>query len=328
MLHEPILSMGTRALIFGVSGQDGALLAKFLLGKGYQVWGGVRALEASRLENLRRLQIASSIELVQVDVESRRGIQALIESCAPQEIYFLAAQSSVGMSFVDPESTVRSGVLGILNVLEAVRAVDWSIRVFFAGSGDCFGDTGGVGATECTPYSPVSPYAVSKASGAWLVRNYRENFGLHACTGILFNHESVLRPERFVTQKVIAGAFRIAQGEDSKLVLGRLDIWRDWGWAPEYVDAMWRMLQLSVAEDFVLATGRSYMLRDFVSAAFALHGLAWEDHVIESSEFSRPSDIVHSHANPAKAFNLLAWKPECEMHDVVRFMSAALQTVS
>lgn len=320
--------MAKRALILGVSGQDGALLAKFLLDKGYEVWGGTRALDtSSHLKNLRRLEIASRIQLVQIDLESRLAIQALIESCVPQEIYFLAAQSSVGMSFVEPETTIRSGVLGILNVLEAVRAVDQSIRVFFAGSGDCFGDIGAGAATEATPYSPVSPYAVSKASGAWLVRNYRESFGLYACTGILFGHESVLRPDHFVTQKVIAGAFRIARGEESKLVLGRLDIWRDWGWAPEYVDAMWRMLQLSAAEDFVLATGRSYMLRDFVSTAFAWHGLAWEDHVIESPEFSRPSDIVHSHANPAKAFNLLAWKPKYEMHDVVSLMSAALQKV-
>ncbi|MBS1189833.1 MAG: GDP-mannose 4,6-dehydratase [Rhodocyclaceae bacterium] len=316
--------MQTVALICGITGQDGALLARFLLEKGYRVWGTSRNADTASTANLVSIGIADRITLVSMDPEIGADVIKVIRDSQAVEIYHLAAQSSVGRSFERPVETVSGIVLGTLNVLEAVRTLGNNARVFVAGSGECFGDTGQEAADETTPFNPGSPYAVAKASAYWLTRNYRESYGLFACTGLLFNHESPLRPERFVTQKILRAAKRISDGSGERLRLGRLDIQRDWGWAPEYVEAMWRMLQHADPEDFVIATGSTHPLREFVAEAFAAFGLDWEQHVTEAPELYRPSDILLSCANPEKARRLLGWKAKFSMRDVVRLMTDSL----
>lgn len=313
-----------RALICGINGQDGAYLAQLLLSKGYEVWGTSRDVQTSMLSNLASLAISAEVNLVSMAPSDFRSVFTAMEKSDPDEVYFLAGQSSVGLSFEQPAETLESIVTGTLNLLEALRLRRKTTRLYQAGSSECFGDTGGVPADEQTPFRPRSPYAVAKASAHWLVSNYRESYGLHASTGILFNHESPLRPKRFVTQKIIQQAKRIAQGSDERLVLGRLDIRRDWGWAPEYVDAMWRMLQQDSPKDVVIATGQTHSLEEFVSAAFALHNLDWRDHVDISTEFFRPTDIAYSGGNPALAAASIGWVAENAMHQVVTRMNTAL----
>ena len=313
-----------KALVCGVNGQDGSYLARLLLDKGYEVWGTSRDVQASAMSNLEALGIRERVHLVSMAPGDFRSVFAAFECSDPAEVYHLGGQSSVGLSFEQPAETLESIVTGTLNMLEVMRLRHSRARLYHAGSSECFGDTGGRPADESTPFHPRSPYAVAKASAHWLVANYREAYGLHASTGILFNHESPLRPRRFVTQKIIRGARRIAEGADERLVLGRLDIHRDWGWAPEYVDAMWRMLQLDAPGDVVIATGLTTSLEAFVEAAFAVHGLDWRDHVDVSSEFFRPSDITYSGGDPARAARTLGWVAETKMRDVVAKMSEAL----
>lgn len=305
------------ALICGVSGQDGSYLAKLLLSKGYQVWGTSRDAQGNHFVNHRTLGIDGRVRTISMIPEDFRSVFIAINESKPDEIYNLAGQSSVALSFGQPAETMQSVMLGILNLLEACKLSDRPIRLYNAGSSECFGDTNGAFADEKTPFSPRSPYAVAKASAFWLVDNYREAYNLYACTGILFNHESCLRPERFVTQKVVSAARRIAAGSKEKLCLGRLDISRDWGWAPEYVDAMWRMLQGDVAKDYIIATGETRTLQDFVTVAFELFQLDWLDHVGQNDEFMRPTDISISRANPDKARKELGWAAQYKMKDVV-----------
>jgi GDPmannose 4,6-dehydratase len=312
-----------RALICGVGGQDGSYLAQFLLAKDYEVWGTSRAAQTSPLANLHALGIADRVTVISMRPSDFRSVFAAVERSEPDEIYYLCGQSSVGLSFEQPAETLESVACGILNLLETVRLRRRPVRLYHAGSSECFGETGGVPADEQTPFRPRSPYAVAKASAHWLVANYRESYGLHACTGILFNHESPLRPRRFVAQKIIQGVKRIAAGLDQRLVLGRLDIRRDWGWAPEYVEAMWRMLQLDTPEDLVIATGRMHSLEDFVAAAFSCCGLDWRDHVSLSGEFCRPTDILASCGNPERARRAIGWVARNHAADVVRLMLAA-----
>jgi GDPmannose 4,6-dehydratase len=243
-----------RALICGVGGQDGSYLARFLLTKGYVVFGTSRDAQGASFRNLHALGIAKQVSTLSMVPEDFRSVFMAVKTAMPDEIYYLAGQSSVGLSFDQPAETIQSAVLGTLNMLEAARMADKQIRLYHAGSSECFGDTDGKAADESTPFNPRSPYAVAKASAFWLVNNYREAYDLYACTGILFNHESPLRPAHFVTQKIVAAAKRIAAGSDEVLTLGRMDIARDWGWAPEYVEAMWRMLQQEHPDDFVIAT--------------------------------------------------------------------------
>jgi len=309
-----------KALIIGISGQDGSYLADFLLKKGYQVWGTSRDAQGSRFQNLISLGIKSTVNLISMDQEDFRSVLVGIKNAQPDEIYFLAGQSSVGLSFEQPAETIQSFTLGILNVLEAVKMENPGIKVYHAGSSEAFGDTQGMPADETTPFKPRSPYALAKASATWLVDNYREAYQLFACTGILFNHESPLRPERFVTQKIIQTAKRIAAGSGEKLVLGRMDISRDWGWAPEYVEAMWLMLQQAEPEDFIIATGQSHSLESFVDLSFSALGLNWQDHVEQSSDLMRPTDLAISKANPSKAFSKLGWKAEKSLEGIVAEM--------
>ena len=310
------------ALITGVSGQDGALLASFLLDKGYLVWGTSRDAQGSAFGNLRRLGIAERVRCLTMVPEDFRSVLVALRKSQPDEIYHLAGQSSVGLSFEQPAETIQSITMGMLNVLEACRMLDKPARIYQAGSSESFGDTQGVAADETTPFHPRSPYAVAKASVFWLLDNYREAYKLYACNGILFNHESELRPERFVTQKIVAAARRIAAGSTETLRLGRLDIARDWGWAPEYVEAMWLMLQQDEPQDFVVATGLTFTLEEFVAGAFAAFSLDWRRHVVQDEKLFRPTDIQVSRANPAKAKAVLGWEARTSGIDVVERMLA------
>jgi GDPmannose 4,6-dehydratase len=296
------------ALICGVSGQDGSYLAELLLKKGYEVFGTSRDAQGSSFSSLKKLGIADRIKYISMVPEDFRSVLMALRRSNPDEIYYLAGQSSVGLSFEQPAETIQSITMGTLNILEACRMMDKKIKIYHAGSGECFGDTKGEPARESTPFYPMSPYAVAKTSAYWLVNNYRDAYGLFACTGILFNHESPLRPERFVTQKIIHSVRRIAEGSQDKLSLGRLDISRDWGWAPEYVEAMWLMLQQDKPQDFVIATGTTITLEEFVKAAFDQAGLNWRDHVIQDPGLLRPTDLPVGRADPRKAMTELGWK--------------------
>lgn len=308
------------ALICGVGGQDGTYLAQFLIHKGYKVYGTSRDAQGKAFLNLQKLGIKSHVELISMDQEDFRSVLVAIKKSRPQEVYFLSGQSSVGLSFEQPAETIQSFTLGILNILEAVKLEDNNIKVYHAGSSEAFGGTSELPATESTPFHPRSPYALAKASASWLVDNYREAYGLHLSTGILFNHESPLRPERFVTQKIIQSAKRISKGSQEKLSLGRLDIQRDWGWAPEYVEAMWLMLQQDIPEDFIVASGKSYSLEYFVDQTFHQLGLNWKDHVIQKEEFFRPTDLLVSRADPKKAFEKLGWKAHLGLEGIIEKM--------
>lgn len=317
------MSAGPRsrvALICGINGQDGAWLARLLLAKGYSVWGTSRDAEGGAAHNLTRLGLRQRISLISMVPEDFRSVFVALRRSQPDEVYCLAGQSSVGLSFEQPAETLQSFVLGTLNMLEACRLAERPLRLYHAASSECFGDTRGEPADEDTPFQPRSPYAVAKASAFWLVDNYREAYGLFACSGILFNHESPLRPARFVTQKVVGAARRIAAGSRERLRLGRLDIARDWGWAPDYVAAMHLMLQQDSARDYVIATGRTHTLQDFVATAFGELGLDWTEHVDHAPELMRPTDLAISRADPSRAWRELGWRAQHGMHDVVRLM--------
>jgi len=252
-----------------------------------------------------------------------RSVLTTLTAVEPDEVYNLAGQSSVGLSFEQPVETMESISLGVLNLLEAARFVGGRSRIYNASSSECFGDTGGRAASEEAPFRPRSPYAVAKAAAHWTVVNYREAYGLFACNGILFNHESPLRPNRFVTSKIIAAACAIKLGGMQSLELGDIDVSRDWGSAHEYVEAMWRMMQEETAEDFVIATGETQSLKSFVIAAFEAVDLNWQDYVKFNPGLARPSEIRLSSGNPDKAEKRLGWKAKMKMRDVVQEMIGA-----
>ena len=314
---------GRKALISGVSGQDGAYLAKLLLDKGYQVFGTARDAQVSSFYNLVKLGIKQEVTLISMALNDFRSVLQALSRAQPDEIYNLAGQSSVGLSFEQPVETLESLAIGTLNLLEAIRFLQMPTRLYSAGSSECFGNTGGKEAGEATAFYPRSPYAVAKATAHWEVVNYREAYNLFACTGILFNHESPLRPERFVTRKIIATACRIADGSKEKLQLGNISIARDWGWAPEYVEAMWKMLQQEHPQDFVIATGETNTLEGFVVEVFTQLGLDWQEYVSTDPSLLRPSEIMVSRGNPQKAEKELEWKAKYKMRDVIRLMLEA-----
>ncbi|MCF8340675.1 MAG: GDP-mannose 4,6-dehydratase [Chitinophagaceae bacterium] len=313
------MSMKT-ALICGISGQDGTYLANFLINKGYKVWGTSRDAQGSSFYNLINIGIKDYVQLLSMDPEDFRSVLVALNKSKPDEIYYLAGQSSVGLSFEQPAETIQSITFGTLNILEACKMYNKDIKIYSAGSSECFGDTYGIPANELTPFKPHSPYAVAKSSAFWLVNNYRNAYNLYACTGILFNHESKIRPNRFVTQKIISTALRISKGSDEKLNLGRLDISRDWGWAPEYVEAMWLMLQLEKPEDFIIATGETNSLENFVSVTFSKLSLNWKDHVLENKDLIRPNELLVNKADPSKAREKLNWTAKYKMVDVINEM--------
>lgn len=314
------------ALICGVNGQDGAYLAQLLLDKGYEVWGTSRDAQGNTFANLRYLGIHDRVKTLSLVPEDFRSVFVALKQSNPDEVYYLAGQSSVGLSFEQPAETIQSITIGTLNMLESCRLQDRPIRLYHAGSSECFGDTQGKPANEKTTFHPQSPYAVAKASAFWLVDNYRDAYGLFACTGILFNHESPLRPLRFVTQKIVTTACRIAQGKEKRLHLGRLDIARDWGWAPEYVEAMWLLLQQPEPRDYVIATGETFSLESFVTIAFAEFGLDWREYVDQDKAFLRPADLTHSQADPTRARVELGWQAKFRMPEVVKGMVEGIRS--
>ncbi len=315
--------MNKTALITGIGGQDGAYLAQLLLNKGYAVFGTSRDAGVSGFGSLARLGIIGQVTLLSMAPHDFKSTLTVISKVQPDEIYHLAGQTSVGLSFEQPSETIESITIGTLNILEALRFLKLPAKFYHASSSECFGDTGGVPADEHTSFNPVSPYAVAKSSAHWLVRNYREAHNMFAANGILFNHESELRPERFVTQKVVRAAYRIAQGSTEKLTLGALCISRDWGWAPEYVEAMWLMLQAEQADDFVIATGQANSLKDFVAQTFACFGLDWSQHVEHDDQLMRPNEIAWSQGNPEKAKQLLGWQATKHMNDVIKILCSS-----
>ena len=312
--------MGKTALIFGISGQDGSYLSKLLLTKGYRVVGSSRDAQMSRFSNLIRLKIRDQVEVQSASLNDFRSVLQVLKKVRPDEVYNLAGQSSVGLSFDQPVESFESISIGTLNLLEAIRFLEAPIKIYNAGSSECFGNTDGHPADELTPFRPRSPYAVAKAAAFWQMANYREAYGLFACSGLLFNHESPLRPQRFVTRKIVNAACRIAAGMNEKLELGNISVERDWGWAPEYVEAMWLMLQQDNPDDYVIATGETNRLEDFVDGVFTSLGLNWREHVRTSQNLFRPTDILTVRANPGKAARKLGWKAKYKMRDVARMM--------
>jgi len=312
-----------RALICGISGQDGTYLAELLLKKGYTVIGTSRDAQTASFSSLQRHGIADKIQFESMATHDFRSVIHLLRKVEPDEIYNLSGQSSVGLSFGQPVETLDSIITGTLNIMESIRFLGKPIRFYNAGSGECYGNTEANGAVEDDPFRPRSPSAVAKATAYWLVANYREAYGLHASTGILFNHESPLRPKRFVTRKIIATACRISKGSGEKLTLGNLDICRDWGWAPEYVEAMWRMLQCETPDDFIIATGVSNSLENFVRQSFAELEMDWKEHTVVSDSLFRPTDISAGKGNATKAERVLGWKAQATMNEVIARMIEA-----
>jgi GDPmannose 4,6-dehydratase len=312
-----------RALICGISGQDGTYLGKLLLEKGYEVFGTSRDAETASFSNLRRLGISGEIHLMSLSLNDFRSILQVLVRVQPDEIYNLAGQSSVALSFQQPVETFESISVGTLNLLEAIRFLGGAPKFYNACSTECFGHTGSIPSSEDSPFNPRSPYAVAKAAAFWQVANYREAYSLFACSGLLSNHDSPLRPERFVTQKIVSAAFRISRGSTERLSLGNIEITRDWGWAEEYVVAMWLMLQQEFPQDFVIATGASFPLSEFVTEAFGCVGLDWRQHVDHDASLFRPTDIAVSRLDPSKAGVLLNWRAKKQMKEIVTAMSEA-----
>ena len=301
--------MNKRALIIGISGQDGAYLARRLLVQGYEVFGFSRDAETNRFANLIKLGIKQDIHLDSIASTDFRSVAQIFQKYSPDEVYNLAGQSSVGLSFSQPVETIDSHLQATITILEVMKFLDRPIKFYNACSSECFGDVSSEKpANEESAFRPRSPYALAKASSFWAVANYREAYGLFACSGILGNHESPLRPTRFVTQKIIHTVDQISKGKADKLVLGNIDVIRDWGWAEEYVEAMNAMLQLDSASDFVIATGVSYSLRYFVELVFKQHGLDAVEYIETESLLYRPTDIKACYLNPQKAENILGWK--------------------
>jgi GDPmannose 4,6-dehydratase len=307
-----------RALIVGISGQDGAYLAQLLLNKGYEVVGTSRDAQIQPFDNLARLGIRDRVQVDSMSPIDFRSVFQVLRRWQPKEIYNLSGQSSVGLSFEQPVETFDSIVNATINMLEAIRFLEQPIRLYNASSSECFGDVHGGIADEMTPFRPRSPYAAAKAAVHWMVANYREGYGVYACNGILFNHESPLRPERFVTRKIVRAAVRIARGDKETLSLGNLDVRRDWGWAPDYVDAMWRMLQQKEASDYVVATGNLSSLEDFVASAFDTLGLEWRDHVSRDPSLMRPTDLLGFAGSARHAQERLGWSATLTMPELVR----------
>ena len=307
-----------RALVTGVTGQDGSYLAELLLEKGYQVTGMVRRSSAENFERVAHL--VDRIELRQGDLLDQSSLVHVLREVRPHEVYNLAAQSFVPTSFEQPLLTGEFTALGVTRMLEAIRAMDDSIRFYQASSSEMFGNAPEAPQNEDTPFYPRSPYGVAKLYGHWITVNYRESYGLFACSGILFNHESPRRGREFVTRKIAEGAARTALGLSKRLELGNLDAKRDWGYAPEYVEAMWRMLQQDTPGDYVIGTGEQHTPQEFCEAAFSHLGLDYREHVSVAPRFLRPADVNSLIADPGKAKVELGWEPRTGFRELVQIM--------
>jgi GDPmannose 4,6-dehydratase len=313
-----------RALIFGISGQDGAYLSRLLLDQGYEVHGTSRDAETQSFAKLEALGIRGRITTHSASLRDFRNLLQVIDGIRPDEIYNLAGQSSVGLSFSQPVETMDSIANATLTILDVIRYLRLPVRFYNSASSECFGDVShGSASDELSPFFPRSPYATAKASAHWMTSNYREAYGIYACSGILFNHESPLRSERFVTRKLVTAAAEIAAGLRGRVPVGRLDVSRDWGAASEYVEAMWRMLQLDRPEDFVIATGESHTLEEFTAATFAEFGLDWREHVDVDPSLFRASEISYSRGNPEKSRRVLGWEATTRFDGLVRLLAGA-----
>ncbi len=307
-----------RALITGVTGQDGSYLAEFLLSKGYEVIGMVRRTSTVNFSRIQHIQ--DEIELVSGDLLDQGSLMTILRDYRPAEVYNLAAQSFVPTSWQQPVFTGNVTGLGVTRILEAVRAVDPKIRFYQASSSEMFGKVREVPQTEHTPFYPRSPYGVAKVYGHWITVNYRESYGLFACSGILFNHESPRRGLEFVTRKVSYHVAKIKLGLTDKLPLGNLDAKRDWGFAGDYVRAMWLMLQQEQPDDYVVGTGETHSVQELCQIAFAHVGLDWRDYVIQDPRFMRPAEVDLLVSNPAKARAVLGWQPRVSFQELIRMM--------
>lgn len=311
--------MGNRtALITGVTGQDGSYLADFLLSQGYRVVGMVRRSSTVTFDRIRHIQ--NKIQIVQGDLLDLTSLVDILRECEPDEVYNLAAQSFVPTSWKQPVLTGEFTALGVTRMLEAVRMVDPTIRFYQASSSEMFGKVQQVPQTEKTPFYPRSPYGVAKVYGHWITVNYRESYNLFACSGILFNHESPRRGLEFVTRKVTHTVARIKLGLANELHLGNLDAKRDWGYAPDYVHAMWLMLRQDRPDDYVVATGETHSVREFCQVAFDRVGLDWQKHVVVDPAFIRPAEVDHLIGNPEKAGRVLGWEPSVTFNQLVELM--------
>jgi GDPmannose 4,6-dehydratase len=306
------------ALITGVTGQDGSYLADFLLSQGYQVVGMVRRSSTVTFDRIRHIQ--DKIEIVQGDLLDLTSLVDILRECKPSEVYNLAAQSFVPTSWKQPVLTGEFTALGVTRVLEAVRMVDPAIRFYQASSSEMFGKVQEVPQTEKTPFYPRSPYGVAKVYGHWITVNYRESYNLFACSGILFNHESPRRGLEFVTRKVTYTVAKIKLGLASELHLGNLDSKRDWGYAPDYVRAMWLMLKQDHPDDYVVATGETHSVRELCKVAFERVGLDWQKYVIVDPAFIRPAEVDHLIGNPEKAGRVLGWEPSVTFRQLIELM--------
>jgi GDPmannose 4,6-dehydratase len=309
-----------KALIIGISGQDGTYLADYLLKNDYKVYGTSRDADLSNFYGLKRLNIYNRVTLLSMSLIDFRSVMQTIFQVQPDEIYNLSGQSSVGLSFLQPVETLESISVGTLNILEVLRFHKLPCKFYNAGSSECFGDTNEKAANEETPFKPRSPYAVAKSAAFWQVANYREAYNLFACSGILFNHESTLRPKRFVTKKIIETVCHIAAGNEVKLNLGNILIKRDWGWAPEYVEAMYAIMQQEKPDDFVIATGKNNTLEYFVSKAFEYFNLQYKKYIEYDNNLIRPTDLTFSLGDPSKAKKILNWHAQYYVEDVIKMM--------
>lgn len=310
-----------KALVTGVTGQDGSYLAELLLSKGYEVAGMVRRTSHHSYERIEHL--LDRVQIVAADLLDQHSLTQVLQETRPDEVYNLAAQSYVPTSWTQPVLTGEFTALGVTRILEAVRLVHPSARFYQASSSEMFGRVVETPQNERTPFYPRSPYGVAKAYGHWITVNYRESYGIYAVSGILFNHESPRRGIEFVTRKVSDGVARIKLGLASELRLGNLDARRDWGFAGDYVDAMWRMLQQPDAEDYVIGTGTTHSVRELVQAAFGHVGLDWEKYVVVDPRFIRPAEVDLLQADPSKAKAKLGWEPQVSFEELVAMMVEA-----
>lgn len=307
-----------KALITGVTGQDGSYLAEFLLARGYEVIGMVRRTSTTNFDRIRDFQ--DRIVVAQGDLLDQVSLINLLQEHRPDEVYNLAAQSFVPTSFTQPVLTGEFTALGVTRILDAVRIVDRAIRFYQASSSEMFGKVQEVPQRETTPFYPRSPYGAAKVYGHWITVNYRESYNLFACSGILFNHESPRRGLEFVTRKITHAVARIKLGLQDELHLGNLDARRDWGYAPDYVHAMWLMLQQERPDDYVVATGETHSVREFCQVAFDHVGLDWEKYVIVDPKFYRPAEVDMLVGDPSKAGRVLSWEPSVTFQELVRIM--------
>ncbi len=315
-----MVSETKRAFITGITGQDGAYLAKSLLAKGYAVYGLHARRSTDTLWRLRDLGVAGDVTLLEGDLNDLSALIRCMEKSAADEVYNLAAQSFVGTSWEQPVLTANVTGVGALNMLEAVRIVHPKARFYQASTSEMFGLIQESMQSETTPFYPRSPYGVAKLYAHWMTVNYRESFGLHASSGILFNHESPIRGIEFVTRKVTDAVARIKQGKQQELRLGNIDAKRDWGFAGDYVEAMWLMLQQEVADDYVIATGQTTTVREMCRIAFAHVGLNHEDHVVIDPKFYRPAEVEVLLGNPAKAKARLGWEATTDLETLISMM--------